>query len=169
MGSRVRNRAARRLRWVLALDPGTHMGWALFHEGKLVASGHCKRQALQKGALTPQAQRAGHTLPPEVLEPDCSIIGELPTYRGKGSGDNRGTPNDLIWLGVLLGQATGLYMRKVEVVDFVTPNEWKGSVSKEISHRRIEKLLEPDEQMPENPNARDAVGVGLWYVGRYKR
>ena len=168
MGGRFRDRRQRKLRRVLAVDPGKTMGWALFHDSKLMAAGCCTREALQFGALSAQARAARHSLPPSELEEDCSVIGEIPSYRGR-QGKNKGSPDDLIWLGVQLGQATGLYMRKVEVVDFVTPNEWKGSVSKEICHERVKKILGPDEEMPENENARDAVGVGLWYLGRYRR
>lgn len=174
MGSRFREEARSGLRkWVLAIDPGNTMGWALFLSGDLYDSGFCKKEAVQSGELTPQAVRAGHSLPPDpgYLDSTCLIVGEMPTYRGqRGEKEkNVATPKDLISLGIALGQATGLYMRKVEVIEFVTPNEWKGSVPKDICHSRVKKTLKPEESMPDNHNERDAVGIGLWYLGRYRR
>lgn len=153
---------------VFAIDPGKHMGWAYFLDGKLVDSGYCSKRAFLSGILSRAESRAGQKLPPSDISPVSVLIGEMPTYRGR-QGENKGTPDTLIALGVTLGQAVGLYMRKVEVVEFVTPNEWKGSVPKDICHRRIEKVLDEDEQLPDNHNAKDAVGVGLWKLGRYRR
>jgi hypothetical protein len=108
-------------------------------------------------------------LPPEDIPKGSVLIGELPTYRGRQPGVNKATPTDLIKLAVILGEFLGLYRRKVDVVRLVTPAEWKGSVPKDICHSRIEDVLGPDEKMPENHNARDAVGIGLFELGRYKR
>jgi hypothetical protein len=93
----------------------------------------------------------------------------MPTWRGHGSGENKGTPTALIELAFRLGELVGLYMRKVEVVELVTPAVWKGSVPKEICQSRILKKLEPEELsvLDKNHNAMDAVGIGLWKLGRY--
>lgn len=174
MGHEIRGEAKIRSvmpRYILVFDPGTKTGWAVFEDGVLTASGYCSVRALRTGVLSPAEKRVGQLLPPslEDVPEDALVLGEKPQYRGRGSGENKGTPNDLITLGVLLGEIVGLYRRKVGVVEFATPNEWKGSVSKDICHRRVEKALREGEQLPNNHNARDAVGIGLWRLGRYRR
>jgi hypothetical protein len=50
--------------------------------------------------------------------------------------------------------------------------EWKGSVPKEVTKRRAEKVLEPDELRHvdgKNHHAWDAIGIGLFELGRLKR
>ena len=52
------------------------------------------------------------------------------------------------------------------------PHEWKGNVPKHIHHRRIERALEPEEQeewRSLDHNAKDAVGIGLYYLQRTRR
>jgi len=158
-------------RLLLAIDPGAMFGWALFRDGKLVDSGHCSKKAFYAWKLSPQAIRAGQKLPPEASTMLGGIVvGETPNYRHQGSSKKgQATPNDLITLGILLGELVGLYRRKVDVVEFVTAQEWKGSLGKDICHNRIKRFLEPDETMPDNHNARDAVGIGLFKLGRYRR
>lgn len=155
---------------LLTIDPGATMGWALFLGGKLIASGHCTKKAFYVWQLSPQAIRAGCVLPPlpEDVE-GAHLLGEMPVFYSQGQGKRKSKPNDLIKLGIILGEYVQLYRRKVDVVEFVTAQEWKGSVDKEICHNRAIRVLDPDEQMPENHNARDAVVMGLWKLGRYRR
>lgn len=163
-----------RLRWILAIDPGKTFGWALFCEGVLIDSAHCSQKAYFAGKLSAQAKRAGMKLPPnpeDFMEPGdtCTVIAEKPNYHHQGKGERDSPPNDLITLGVFLGELVAPYRRKVDVVEFVTAHGWKGSVNKDICHARAKDILDPKEQMPANHNARDAVGVGLWKSGRYRR
>lgn len=156
---------------LLAIDPGKTMGWALFRDGVLVDSGACKTECvLLDKPLSKQAIRNGHKAPPKVetLMGSQLLLGEMPQYRGRG-GDNKGTPDALIRLGVSLGEAMGVYKRSFCRLEYVTPEQWKGSTPKDISHRRVQKALTPDEHFPDNHNARDAVGIGLWKLGRLKR
>lgn len=131
---------------LLAIDPGTHQGWAHFESGRLVACG--------LGAA------------PDMV---CQkVIIELPEYR-PGS---RVSPNDLISLAVKVGLAAA---RHYDVVEFVKPSKWKGSVPKEIHGRRIVAKLDADEVyelgLAKCPGSKlnnivDAVGLGLWWLKR---
>ena len=59
----------------------------------------------------------------------------------------------------------------------VYPSTWKGNVPKGIHHRRVWDALTEDERTllgpPEGPsydhNEYDAVGLGLWFLGRLRR
>jgi hypothetical protein len=150
-------------------DPGRTFGWALFREGILVDSGHCSEKAWLAGKLSAQALRAGMKLPPTPEAVRGAIfVGELPRYYHQGNGEHKATPADLIALALTLGEFRGAYRRHVSSIRLLTAHEWKGSVRKDISHRRIKKTLVAGEVFPKNHNARDAVGMGLSFLGRYR-
>lgn len=155
---------------LFAIDPGKTFGWAVFYKGVLQSAGGCTMAAWHAKKLSAQGRKAGHELPPFVFNEKITLIGELPCYFYHGSAGNKGNPNDLIKLGVSLGEVLGVYRQFAAVVELNTAHDWKGSVDKDICHRRIEKrVLTPGEleRFPKNPNGRDAVGYGAWYLGRY--
>ena len=160
-------------KYLITIDPGKTFGWAFFGNGKLVYSGHCSQKAYFAGKLSAQAKRVGMQLPfcPSfnLDEDEWVLVAEKPNYRHQGDGERKATPNDLITLGIFLGELVALYRKNVDTVQLVTAHEWKGSLKKEICHARLEKLLGPDEKMPDNHNAKDAVGIGLHKLGRYRR
>lgn len=156
---------------ILALDPGSNFGWAVYYKGKLQQAGGCTMKAWYSQKLSAQAIRNGHALPPTTFEEKITLLGELPCYFYHGASGNKGNPNDLIKLGVSLGELLGVYRRFADIVELHTAHDWKGSVDKDICHRRIEnKVLTPEELkvFPKNPHGRDAVGYGAWYLGRYR-
>jgi len=161
------------LKHLITLDPGKTFGWAWFINGKLADSGHCSQKAYFAGKLSAQAKRVGMKLPPNphtvrTYQDEWVLVAETPNYRHQGDGP-KATPNDLITLGIFLGELLALYRKNVDTVQLVTAHEWKGSLKKEICHARLEKLLGPAEKMPDNHNAKDAVGIGLHKLGRYRR
>lgn len=158
---------------LITIDPGATFGWAWFANGKLIDSGHCSQKAYFAGKLSAQATRVGMKLPfvpvARVYPDEWVLVAEKPNYRHQGSDGPKATPNDLITLGIFLGELIALYRKIVDEVELVTAHEWKGSLKKDICHARLEKLLGPDEKMPDNHNAKDAVGIGLRKLGRYRR
>ncbi len=80
-------------------------------------------------------------------------------------GNNRGDPQHLLDLNLLAG-ALGTH--------WITPNEWKGTLPREIEQHRTRALLEPDELAlleavkPASlaHNAWSAVGIGLHVLRR---
>ena len=76
--------------------------------------------------------------------------------------ERRKSPNDLLPLAANVGACSALG----ELV-LVTPQEWKGQMPKDVCHRRILQALGEDEVIgTKNHNVMDAVGIGLWYLGR---
>ncbi len=140
---------------LLAIDPGADAGWARFDTaGQLAACG--------LGAPGP-----GST---------SRVIVERPMiYPG---GRQKARPADVIKLATRAGEAAGQYARAVGVEpEYVEPHAWKGSVDKNIHHARIWAKLTPIEQEIVSASARgvapskrhnilDAVGIGLFVVGR---
>ena len=105
------------------------------------------------------------------------FVVEIPqVYR---TGLRKGDPNDLIDLafaaGMMIGQAD-----PHDSIDTtkVRPSVWKGQAKKDVIRRRIEKRLQASEMQvmaavdrvtgAKAHNVWDAVGIGMWRLGRFK-
>lgn len=151
---------------LLAIDPGTDTGWALFgNAGALLAC----------GLEVPN---------PDLLGSGMRVLVEVPKFR---PGDPN--PQSLIVLALKAGEWGGRYLQR----EYLTPNDWKGSTPKDVSHRRIFAKLDPTElgelvkgckgvsprlapineaiagglsKSDKRHNILDAIGIGLHGVGR---
>jgi len=155
---RIPSEASRTVEVVLALDPGTRAGWALFVEGILQEAGTFNDKSLwdQVADLLQGAE-----------EGKATVVIEYPQWR-KGSPM---PPAKLIPLAFRAGELSGLYKREGHTVHLVRPTDWKGSVPKKIHQRRIEAVLSEEERgrLKDNHNAKDAAGIGLYHLGRLRR
>jgi hypothetical protein len=139
---------------LLAIDPGTDTGWAVFDGGSLVA--------------------CGLGTPPDGWPAYCDGFGrvliEVPKFR-------RGDPNPqaLIVLALKAGEWAGHFCKSSP--QYLTPNDWKGSTPKVTSHARILRALSASEHgvmergtkglaIGKVHNVMDAIGIGLHGVGR---
>lgn len=139
--------------WLVSVDPGEHMGFAVFRDGTLWQCG-----------------LGGYGLPP-----GCEFVIEKPCVYPRSKAD----PNDLITLAVRVGEELGAAKRLGLRTRTVLPREWKRSVSKEIMLDRITAHLAADERevFAENVvgvarcrvnNVLDAIGIGLFHLGRMR-
>jgi len=116
----------------------------------------------------------------DVLPEAQTIVAEKPQIY---PGIPRTPPNDLVTLALMLGRFTGNIK-----VEYVLPHTWKGQIKKPVSHNRIwdtlftaeRKILPPltYERIQqgleggaykwEGHNFLDAVGIGLWKLGRLR-
>ena len=136
---------------ILAIDSGKTTGWALFVDKVLVGNGHCLFSDVP-------------------LQDDVDlVVVETPVYY---PAERRvGSAKSLIAQSYCAGVAVGAYYStRVEVLE-ITAQIWKGTTDKDISHDRIVRLLSEEELkvLKKDKNARDAAGIGLWKVGRYRR
>lgn len=142
---------------LVALDPGDATGWAFFEEGLLVAAGCSKPDDICDD------------VPRGALRADIVVI-ELPqNWPGK-------TPiTSIITLAVRVGTFKERWERYGASVELVWPTTWKGSVPKKIHNDRVLEALSAAERklLPKRPRAKDfdhnmldAVGIGLWKLGR---
>lgn len=161
----------------LAIDPGVTAGWALFTSaGELSACGL---------GDPPSEYDANNVLRHGVLI-------EHPWHR---PGSAASQPNDEIALGVNAGEHGGRFRAAGVPVMYVKPHEWKGSVPKSIHHDRVWSKLTTTERAiadagvpgmygymvkvsdflsgrratepkSKHHNAMDAIGLGLFKVGR---
>ncbi len=135
----------------VSVDPGVHAsGMAWWTYGKLAQVEYCK---------------PGHN----ILQIATDLLIEVPqVYQGRAQ---KGDPNDLITLAVEVGRITTLFSN----YKLVKPREWKGTIKKEMMLRRILKTLTMPEllmlkalKLPKSKEKEciDALGIGLWYLGR---
>jgi len=143
---------------LLAIDPGTDTGWALFtSERRLLACGLGE--------------------PTEVESLDEILI-ECPKLRPRGEKN----PNAILLVARSAGEWGGRYWGR-GLVTYLLPNDWKGNTPKTISHARIWSKLDAKEQgivdaafkaapgrnglaPSKRHNVLDALGIGLHGVGR---
>lgn len=146
---------------LLAIDPGADTGWALFDS--------CRR--LQACGLGDPVEAESVPAYPE------KVLIECPRLRPRGEKN----PNAILLLARGAGEYAGAF-RAAEVA-YLTPNDWKGSVPKDISNARTWSKLDPQEQWivdaafraapgrnglapSKRHNVLDAIGIGLFGVGR---
>jgi hypothetical protein len=143
---------------LLAVDPGADAGWARYRDnGILEACG------LNTHAMTQDITRC--------------VIERPMIYPG---GRQKARPNDIIKLAVRAGEWGGRVDAHVGIQsEYVEPHKWKGTIAKDACHARIWATLTPDERTivdkastgvapSKRHNILDAVGIGLWSVGRYR-
>ena len=85
-------------------------------------------------------------------------------------------PNDLLDVAMCAGSFYGGLLEELRVyrVRLVEPAQWKAQVPKDICRARIEKLLSEEERKSisrggEMHNVFDAIGIGLFWLGRAGR
>lgn len=139
---------------LLAIDPGTIHGWALYDGGRLVACG------VRNGSISELVTR---------------VVIEVPTIYPGGRTKN---PNNVLSVAVAAGEWGGLARARGLTPEYVTPSEWKGgNVPKKIQDARDEIKLSPAEATVfcdaaqrmvkgDREHMRDAIGIGLKALGR---
>lgn len=139
---------------VLAFDPGRITGWARFKSRKLSEAGF---ESFEKLCTA---------FPPLTGE---SVIIEMPRWYPH---ERRIDVNDLLDLCRMVGRIEQRYWGEAQTV---YPRTWKGSVPKDVHNKRVLAALTDEERalLPRRPRAKDfdhnlvdAVGLGLWKLGR---
>jgi hypothetical protein len=147
---------------LFAVDPGLrkdrpNLGWALFQKKKLVQA---------------SVEKSVRELP--WMGITCSAIIEAPRWYPR---EHRIDTNDLLDLSVLVGEIKGRFESFNALVELVYPRTWKGTVPKDIHNKRVLAALNSEELkvLPKRPRAKDvdhnlldAVGIGLWKLGRMR-
>ncbi len=146
---------------LLAIDPGSDTGWALFDSA---------RRLVACGLGTP-------VLPP--LAGLDEVLIECPRLRPRGEKN----PNAILVVARNAGEWGGRYGDFCGTLRYVTPNDWKGSTPKDVSQKRSEGKLDGKELAiverafadapgrnglapSKRHNVWDAIGIGLHGVGR---
>lgn len=146
---------------LLAIDPGTNVGWALFDKtgvgvgvfGELISCGL---------GGEPDGAAVVH-----------EVVIEHPVIYPGGRTKN---PNDVLKVAINAGEWGGRFRH---VARYVKPQQWKGNVPKAVHQPRIWAKLTNTERkvfddcldtakVPKSKrhNVIDAIGIGLYAVGR---
>lgn len=156
---------------ILTLDPGIRgCGVALFAPGRELQWASYVRNPIKKGAgldaITAMGCAVVRSVPLYLLS---RFVGEWPQIYRVGMG--KGDPNDLPPLAGVVSAVAALLPDAVSLA--VSPRQWKGTIDGDAMTRRILGLLTPEEVARAQPcaaslahNMWDAVGIGLWAVGR---
>jgi hypothetical protein len=167
---------------LLAVDPSLRCtGVALFVDGRLTAAG-VVRPAIKTGSPVDRAAQIAREVRSYVAQQGVSawmseIVLEWPqVYRAAKS---KGDPNDLLGIAAVCG-AVATYWPNSQITAY-KPAEWAGQLPKATSHkqalasprgRRVFGRLQGDEVLVWDQlryhDAVDAVGIGLYHLGRLK-
>ncbi len=144
--------------YLLAIDPGNTTGVAFFRNGELLS------------AYASPFER--FITNPVFAE---NVVIEVPKWRPHSHEE----VDDLIGLARKVGRIEDCFSRNGARVTCVWPHQWKGSVPKVVHNERVLKVLKPGEllilprrskraKFPYDRNMVDAVGIGLWKLGRMR-
>lgn len=148
----------------LSVDPGlSGTGWAVWGPGQL--------PPLRSGSLSAPADRdwliRARWLGNEVRHlaeswgVDYVVIEQPQFMESAGKGLIAAREGDLVKLSILVGVIAAQHSHSV----LVEVREWKGSMSKEVSHRRIRSKLPGWVPCTATSHEMDAVGIGLFAKG----
>lgn len=157
----------------LAIDPGTKAtGWAVFDGRKLSMAGLLRAKDAAHMAQELALLSSSLRLPAAYYGLYIERPQVYSRYRTQAD------PNDLIGVALVAGAALGIFSPFAQGVSMPRPMDWKGQLPKEIHHRRIFAELDLEERrgvelggVPKSliHNVNDAIGLGLWAVGRLSR
>ena len=152
-------------KYILTVDPGVSIGWALWKPGtKLpLRTGIAPATVSREGSYQTRSLAAVSYLQ-HALTYDWRCIGlvwiEWPQFFGFNATAARG---DLVKLAF----SVGCLARMIDAfggirIHFVKVHEWKGQLSKATIQRRIRKILGDGVCKEFKDDIWDAVGIGLW-------
>lgn len=106
------------------------------------------------------------------MYPEVVVI-ERPRINAATHG-SKADPDDLIKLAILCGAISEAFRQRRCTVLFIKPDAWKGQLPKEVTTARaVARLSDAEMSRVVLPSAAglqhnvwDAVGIGLWAVGR---
>lgn len=157
---------------VVSIDPGKKTGWAYFQNGLLIQCGVETNFSMKEFVLYHPFINVSLVRASALQNPPVVI--EKPVVYPR----DKVRPNDLITLAILVGEVKGVAESLGFEVELVTPRVWKGTVPKKIHNRRVLLELIPEELklLPRRSRAKDydhnmldAIGLGLWKLGRTVR
>lgn len=139
---------------MIYVDPGVHACGVAYFSDKLHWARYIRVEDLSEQIMGGQP-----------------LVIEMPRIY-PGSGQQKGDLNDLLDLAAIVGYCEGLNGLRFPPPRRVFPAQWKGQVPKKIMTARILKHLTPYELDKiervgaKDHNTIDAIGIGLWDLGR---
>lgn len=163
---------------LLAVDPGIRgCGCALFKNGVLVDAAYIVNR-VKTGNKADEAVEMALNVANHFVGDVSELVVEWPQIYATRirRGETKEDPNNLL---ALCGVDAALAALLAVQTTSVSPAEWKGQMKKEACHLRIETRLSDAEQKIVDAAAReagalahnmlDAVGIGLFRLGRFDK
>lgn len=146
---------------LLAIDPGkTHFGYSVFKDGRLIACGTPENADPVALAGIAIGLYDYYKRQPQTR---VAVVMEVPQHYLRSR-----RVKSLEGLVALCAAVD----RAVQVQAFYQPKMWKGQVPKPAHHRRLGRVLtgvELDLWGTADHNAKDAIGIGLFHLGRTRK
>jgi hypothetical protein len=147
---------------LMTVDPGKNLGWAMFEDGRLIETGLIEAHSLADTVFELVGVCERH-------RPAEAVI-EIPQVYQQRLW--KGDQNDLVDVAVIAGAAAATLIAYAEP-QLIRPHGWKGNRPKAIDNRHTFSLLDDEEKSKipsgaKRHNVLDAVGMGLWKLGRRK-
>ena len=170
-----------RERKLVAIDPGiSHCGIAVFDlsSNELLRADWIQVQGrVSPGHKTLSLCReiVPYLLEAEAWDDSLSAAIELPeVYQTAGQ---KGRQSDIRDLAVVCGTLAYLFVDRGSKISFYEPKQWKGQVPEIVMNKRIMSKLSTLElgciDIPKNKknatDVKDAIGVGLYHLGRLRK
>lgn len=170
------------MRPLLSIDPGlTGTGWALWRTNKRPHSVGVIKQGGTGNEWHLRAQGIAEQLIflcdncEDIVSHRIQVVAEFTEFHAAASSSMGWKTGDLQRLTFLCGVIAGrMHPRQFLPV---TASGWKGQLPKVVAAKRIEKIIGahhcsrlglPEIQKRADTHAWDAVGIGLWFLGRFE-
>jgi hypothetical protein len=145
----------------LSIDPSTtRLGWASFDSEK-ESFDSLVSPAWNFGTLSPP--RGDHVEKLyrireffHQIQPPDHLVYEMPSFFADTRGAIAAREGHTINLGVVVGIAIGRFPPQTRIWPY-TPQKWKGSVSKEITHARLHRAFKDADNYKMNHDVVDAI------------
>lgn len=162
---------------LLAVDPGIRgCGVAVFEATKLVHASYVRNPVREGTGAGPAASMASWIVGSTSAWKPNALALEWPRVYARmiREGKSKGDPNDLLGLAAIDAAVAALLAPAIATC--YAPSDWKGQMTKEACHLRIQKRLVDREAFVAAEGASeagalahnmwDAVGIGLHHLGR---
>jgi Holliday junction resolvasome RuvABC endonuclease subunit len=156
---------------LISVDPGLNgTGWAIFNSGKKGIS------LLDVGVITDRKSDSFQKRGENILK-DLEVIMdgremfelavEFPSFFQSSHGEMVARRGDLVKLAWFVGVISGAVIARDMPLRIVEVNEWKGQLKKDVVIRRIERKFPEVSEHKIKTHAWDAVGIGLYCLGKF--
>lgn len=156
----------------IAVDPGiTGTGWAVFDNlGDYPIACGVMNKSAKDGDWIGTLHRFVAEMSGVLDKYECSkMVCELPQHFDSALGQAAAVSGDIVKLSCVVGAYATIIWQAKGVFSPVKVNDWKGQIPKDVTIKRINKLLPNllDRVQPKSHDW-DAIGIGLHEKGLFK-
>lgn len=149
---------------MITIDPGMHTGWAYWEDGEL--KDYSQTTIKHKDLIHDLGELLSAMTPIIASYSPNRVIVEYPNmWAGSSVSAAASASGDLLKLAAMVGMIIAIAQTNGAHVTTVLPAKWKGQLDKDAVKVRVKRALGVDER---SSHINDAIGIGLWVLGRFK-